>query len=465
MWFKLALAFLLATIAAVLLVALLVTRATETAFRSYVHTDEHSNISEWLTDYYQQNGSWEGVDSLIAGMNADDRPRSGAGPGQGGWRRRGPGQIPVALADRDGLIISATDQARTGKYLDSEEMEEAAAILVDGETAGWFLVSQPPDLPLSREQSDFLDHIHLSLAGAALVSIALSVGVGTLLARRITRPLGELTEAARAIAAGNLEQRVAVNGQDELAQLSRAFNQMAEELARNEELRRRMVADVAHELRTPLSVVRGHLEAILDGVFPADAEHIAPIHERTILLSRLVEDLRTLALAEAGQLQLHRQEIEPGQLVQQAVVDFTPLAQVDNIALQSEVAPNLPGVQADPVRLSQVFANLLSNALRHTRPGGRVVIRAEMSDRRAVLFSVSDSGPGLTAEEIKHIFDRFWRADESRARDRGGAGLGLAITRQLVEAHGGRIWAVSPVQGENGPEQGTAFCFSIPLCN
>jgi two-component system OmpR family sensor kinase len=439
-WFRLALAFVLIAIVVVGLVALLVNKATDIAFHSYIYFDRHHDISTRLTDYYAVRGSWEGVDSLVAALS------SGGGAGQG----------QLLVADRDGRIVSAADPARVGSYLAPTEREEAVAIALGGETVGWFLAADPHDSPLDREQAAFLEQVNRGLLGAALFSIALAVGLGVFLARRITRPLRELTQATQAIAAGDLEQRVAVSGQDEVAQLSRAFNQMVAELARNEELRRRMVADIAHELRTPVSVIRGHLEAILDGVFPADAEHIAPIHERTILLGRLVEDLRTLALAEAGQLQLQRQEVQPGELVRQTVVGFAPLAQVDGIVLESEIAPHLPAVQADAVRLAQILTNLLSNALRHTPKGGRVVVRAAMADQQAVRFSVADGGPGLTPDEMAHAFDRFWRADESRARDRGGAGLGLAITRQLVEAHGGRIWA------ESEPGRGATFYFEIP---
>jgi signal transduction histidine kinase len=458
LWFKLALTFLLVAIVAVGLVALLVNRATDVAFRSYIYVDEHRDISERLADYYAEHGSWEGVDGLVATINAGGRQGQGYGPGWGGGAGRGRryGQVQLLVADRDGQIVSATDPAQVGGYLAPAEREGAVAIAVNGETVGWFLAKALQDSPLDQQQAAFLEQINQGLLGAALFSIALAVGLGVLLARRITRPLRELTQATQAIAAGDLEQRVTVRGQDELAQLGRAFNQMAAELTRNEELRRRMVADIAHELRTPVSVIRGHLEAILDSVFPADAEHIAPIHERAILLSRLVEDLRTLALAEAGQLQLRRQEVEAGQLVRQAVVGFTPLSQADDIALESEIAPDLPAIQADAGRLAQVLTNLLANALRHTPPGGRVIVRAELADRQAVRFSVADSGPGLTPDETAHVFDRFWRADESRARDRGGAGLGLAIARQLVEAHGGRIWA------ESEPGQGATFYFEIP---
>jgi two-component system OmpR family sensor kinase len=459
LWFKLVLAFTLIAIVAVGLVALLVNRETDVAFRSYIYLDRHHDASNRLADYYLGHGSWEGVGSLVATLSAGGRSGQGFGPGWGGEAGRGRryGQVQLLVADRDGRIVSATDQTRVGSYLTPAEREEAAAIAVDGETVGWLLAEDQPDPPLDLDQAAFLERINQGLLGAAVVSVALALGLGVFLARRITRPLRELIQATQAIAAGDLEQRVAVRGRDEMAQLSRAFNQMAAELARNEELRRRMIADIAHELRTPISVIRGQLEAILDGVFPADAEHVAPIHERTILLGRLVEDLRTLALAEAGRLQLYRQEVEPGELVRQAVVGFTPLAQMDNLALEDEIAPDLPAIQADADRLAQVLTNLLSNALRHTPPGGRIIVRAEPIGGQAVRFSVADSGPGLTPDEMEHVFDRFWRADESRARDRGGAGLGLAIARQLVEAHGGRIWV------ESEPGQRATFYFEIPL--
>jgi signal transduction histidine kinase len=219
-----------------------------------------------------------------------------------------------------------------------------------------------------------------------------------------------------------------------------------------------MTADIAHELRTPLSVIQGNLEAVLDGVYPPDAEHIQPALDQAQLLARLVEDLRTLALAEAGQLSLDRQPTDVAELVKRVVASFEPKAADRRVTLSVDAPSSLPRIRADGQRIAQVLTNLLGNALRYTPQAGRADVRLS-AQPESILITVSDNGPGIAAEDLPHIFDRFYRADKSRSRDPrsgGGSGLGLAIARSIVEAHGGRIWAES----ETG--QGTTIAFTLP---
>jgi signal transduction histidine kinase len=288
--------------------------------------------------------------------------------------------------------------------------------------------------------------------GAVLVALILGTG----LAWRLATPVRRLTHAAEEIAAGNLDSRAQVSSRDEIGQLADAFNRMADNLARSDESRRRMTADIAHELRTPLSVIRGQVEAIQDGIFPPDAAHLAPIHEEILLLNRLIEDLRTLALVDAGQLELQESMVDPGMLVERTVAKFAALAAEQDITLAVQLAQQLPGITIDSHRIEQVLTNLLANALRHTPSQGIVTIRAEVDGRR-LLISVADTGPGIPPKDIPHLFDRFWRGDKSRARDRGGAGLGLAIARQLVDTHGGTIWVSSD------QNTGATFHIALPL--
>jgi len=234
-----------------------------------------------------------------------------------------------------------------------------------------------------------------------------------------------------------------------------AFNEMAEALQRSEQLRQNMIADIAHELRTPLSVIQGNLQAMLDGVYPMNEEEIAHIYDETLLLNRLVTDLRALTQAEAGQLHLNLVPTEPGELVSSMAETFREAAREKNIMLETAITPGLPTILADPDRLRQVFANLISNALRHTPAGGVITLAAQPAGD-GVRFSVSDTGPGLTPEEQAHVFERFWRADASRSRDKGGSGLGLTIARYLIEAHGGEMGV------ESEPGQGATFWFVLP---
>ncbi len=229
---------------------------------------------------------------------------------------------------------------------------------------------------------------------------------------------------------------------------------MSSDLAAGEVLRQHMAANIAHELRTPVSVLRGHLEAMLDGVFPLDAEHLAVAYDRTIHLSHLVDDLRLLTRAEAGQLPLERAPITPADLIARAVESFAPLTLDAEIALEHSVPAELPPVLVDADRLQQVLGNLLTNALRHTSPGGRIRVDATQQGGM-VRFVVFNTGTALTPEQAAHVFTPFWRAEDARERDRGGIGLGLAIAQQILALHGGRIW-VEPVA------DGTRFVFDLP---
>jgi signal transduction histidine kinase len=268
--------------------------------------------------------------------------------------------------------------------------------------------------------------------------------------RRFAAPLGDLIDAAESVEAGNYGVRVRARGPRELRSLATAFNSMSGRLESSERERRRLLADVTHELRTPLTIMQGNLEALLDGVYPADPAHLEPILDETRVLSRLVDDLRTLSLAEAGALTLHREPTDVGQLLTDSVASFRIQADAAGIELATALDGVLPQADIDPVRMREVLSNLLSNALRYTPRGGTVRVGASVADGK-LRVTVRDSGPGIAADALPHIFDRFYKSDESR-----GAGLGLAIAKSLVVAHGGEIEATS------APGQGTEMRFWLP---
>lgn len=299
----------------------------------------------------------------------------------------------------------------------------------------------------------------LGLLGAAFVLALVLRRVGILTARRFTEPLRETMQATDALACGDLSARVSVEGSREFRHFARSFNRMAEALETADRQRRELMADVAHELRTPLSVIQGNLEGLRDGVYQATPDHLALVLDETHKLSRLVEDLRLLTLAEAGQLTLDVQTMNVCQLLADVRDAYACQAQEANIALALEMADSLPRLNADPQRLGQVFGNLLTNALRHTPPGGTVTLgAAPVAGEQELALWVSDTGEGIPPDDLARIFDRFWRGDEARSRTTGGgSGLGLAIAKSLVEAHGGRIWAES----EMG--QGTVITCLFPL--
>jgi len=297
------------------------------------------------------------------------------------------------------------------------------------------------------------------LAGAGgdwAVALVLAAGVAVIVAgarglRGFAAPLADLIDAAGRVEGGDLTARVRVRGPREVRSLARAFNAMSARLEGSEEQRRRLLADVSHELRTPLSVVQGNLEALLDGVYPADQPHLRAILDETNVVSRLVEDLRTLSLAEAGALALHREPTDLAALARETTGAFAPQAEQAGVSLETAAPADLAVVDVDPVRVREVLTNLVANALRYTPRGGRVKVEAAADGEGGVALSVTDTGAGIPPEALGRIFDRFYKSPESR-----GAGLGLAIAKQLVEAHGGAISASSDAG------RGTHVRFTLP---
>jgi signal transduction histidine kinase len=302
----------------------------------------------------------------------------------------------------------------------------------------------------------FLDSVNTQLllgaAAAGLVALLLI----WLLSRRILGPIEVLTAAAGRMERGDLNQRVVVKSKDEIGNLGHAFNSMSEGLSRLEHARHNMIADVAHELRTPVANIRGYLELMVDGVLEPDISTLESLHGEAVLLSRIVEDLQDLELMEAGKLKLSRLRIDPGEVIEKAVTATQPLAAEKEVNLKSALPADLPAIEADPERLGQVLRNLLSNAITHTPAGGRVDVEARRRSGE-IEVCVRDTGPGISEEHLPHIFERFYRADQSRRRSTGGAGLGLAIVKELVEMHGGHVRA------ESTPGHGASFFITLPV--
>src|SRR5215212_5762952 len=301
--------------------------------------------------------------------------------------------------------------------------------------------------PLSN--ADFI--FPFGVAGFVILLVILFWGGRTL--RRVSRPLDDLLDASNKVAEGDYTVRVQEKGPPEVYSLMKGFNSMAERLQVNDQQRRNMLADVSHELRTPITVIQGNVEGILDGLYPADEARLKSILEETQVLSRLVDDLRTLALAESGALRLKREPTNVTELIRDTLSNFESQASEKEITLAMSLS-ELEEANIDPQRVREVLNNLLSNALRYTPPGGEVDIRlteAGSAVERSIIISVQDTGPGIESSDLLHVFDRFYKSSDS-----GGMGLGLSIAKYLVEAHGGKIWAES----EMG--KGTKISFSIP---
>ncbi len=433
LWVRLSAAILLVTWIVLAVAALAVYQAVDAGFRQYVGARNLESMDaaviEALQSYYADSGGWAGAEELLPSM------------GRGMGERRGHGGMQSFVADTAGRIVAATDASLVGTTLAEIGAYQDAPLVVRGVEVGRLGQQTPAAQALGRAEEAFIAQVSQSLLVTALAATLLALLLGLLFAFWLARPLGRLAQHIGGLAPAQLGEPAPVEGPLEVRQLATAFNTMSGRLAEGERLRRQMTGDIAHELRTPVSVLRGHLEAMMDGVYPLDAERLAVAYDQTLHLSRLVEDLRLLTQAESGRLALQKAVVAPARLVREAAARFAPLAQDAEIALQGTAEEGLPAVQVDEGRMRQVFDNLLTNALRHTEPGGRITIAAGRSGG-LVRFTVSNSGD-LAPEHLDHLFDRFWRGDDARQADAGGSGLGLAITRQLVVLHGGTIRAES----------------------
>jgi signal transduction histidine kinase len=438
------LTFMAVVLVAVSVVALIARQTTTNEFRRLRQGESQAGASGQgprLAAYYAENGSWDGISSFVAGNRR--------GQGQGG-QGSGP---PLRLADADGRVVLDTAGGQVGQHLPASELAQGEPIVVDGRQVGVLLMGGSGAASFTQAEQDFLEQVQQALVIGAAAAIGVALLLGFLLFRGITAPLRRLAQATQAVAEGDLSVQVPVRSGDEIGQLGQAFNLMTSDLAHADQLRRDMTADIAHELRTPLTVIQGNLEAILDGVYPANAEHLEPILRKTHLLRRLVEDLRTLALADAGELTLHLSEMDLAGLVRRVVQGFEVQAQADGVALTSQISPEPPPVRADASRVEQVLGVLLDNALRHTPRGGQVSVRMRPVNGE-VWLSVRDTGEGIPREDLARVFDRFYQSASPRS---GGSGLGLAIAHAIATAHGGRVWADSTLG------QGTTVTLALSL--
>ena len=436
---KLLLGYMLVVAVSISTFALLANRSTERELRLMMGQAPEGTAlaAERLAAYYRGRGSWEGVESLYPSI-----PHVG-GMGRGMQAAMG---VP-AVVDSRGLPL-------LGGLSGPQEVAGATPILVDGAVVGY--IFPPAASGGALAERELVARVNRAILLAALLSISAALVVAALLTTGMLKPVRELTGAARDLAGGDLTRRVRVRTRDEVGELSEAFNHMAHSLQQAETLRRDMTADVAHELRNPLSVMQARVEAVMDGVYEPTPANLQPVLEQTRLLSRLVEDLRTLALADAGQLPLERTEIGLRGLLERTVDGYRAQAQTVGVALRLTVpGPSDVRTQADPGRIEQVLGNLLANALRHAPRGTAVDVRLEVRAGKARI-EIADQGEGITSEALPFVFERFYRADRARSREHGGTGLGLAISRQIVQAHGGTIIAA------NRPEGGAVFTVELP---
>jgi signal transduction histidine kinase len=470
---RLAFTHALVAIIAVVIVAVLATALIRAAFNRYAPQVAANSLADQLSERYQTWGGWGGVDTRLRKLRQEAR-----------FEQTPLGQLIAnrrvqIFDDRDQLIF---DSAGPGQRRLVPRIVGGAdsPIVVDRRTVGTVIVSRERAL-LNQQERSFLGVVYLSVIGGSVLAGVVALIVGLVITGRMTRPLRSLQDAAQRLASGARHEPLSIPPDRELAELAISFNAMASQLDHQQQLRRQLVADIAHELRTPISVLRLQLEGLEDGIEQPTPATLRSLAEEVGLLTRLVDDLRLLSLADAGQVSLAIDSVDAGATIERAVTASAARARQLQIELRAEPPAPVLAAAADPQRLAQILGNLIENALRYTPAGGSVIVRARTEDQRPktkdqsslandqsspanvllrpsplVVFEIEDTGAGIPAEELSRIFERFYRTDKARARETGGSGLGLAIVQRLVEMQGGRIWAESVIG------RGTTFYVALP---
>jgi two-component system OmpR family sensor kinase/two-component system sensor histidine kinase BaeS len=514
----LSLAFGAVIVATVVIIGVTAHREMSQQFRRFAARSPNSFVISYLTSYYEEHGTWKGVEQQLRQLpghhhryEEDDEDDEEEHEDNDSWPERGwrrgfgsPGQPPVpteilpflerqrqeqggffsfqydkfppfTLADETGTVLFSTlPPEQRVDHISRWQLRDALPLEVEGKTVGYFAITPLGHDELNPFARMFLTSISGILLQAGLIAGGVGLLFGLIIARGVSQPLSRLERAAYHISLGKLSERVPVTGTEETAHLAHAFNDMAQRLQEAQQVQRDMIADTAHELRTPLSVLQGNLQAILEDVYPLDKAEIATLYDETLVLSRLVHDLHELAKADAGQLSLTMQPTAVQNVILHSTSLFSDIAQEKQITMQVDLPEDLPLVEIDSARIQQVMNNLLSNAVRHTPEQGNIAVTVAVTPSRTmehasnpsynetqrgtwVCVVVEDSGPGIAADHVPHVFNRFWRGEASRSRDHGGSGLGLAIAKHLVEAHGGQIGVTSQVG------RGSQFWFTLPV--
>jgi two-component system sensor histidine kinase BaeS len=441
---KLTLAFLLVGVVGVLLFGFVLGQRTRTEFDQFISTRDQNLFIEELGNYYDARGDWMGVGENIL--------RS---PQLAFYSR------DAILTDARGIVIIGKGPHRNGTSLPNELMAVSSPIKSNGEIVGYVHIGKPGGGPQgsgrpSRVDAALFERLTSATFTAGGLAALIALLIGGLLARTLTKSLRELTAATKAMASGNLGQQVVVRSNDEVGELALAFNHMSSDLAKSTQARKQMTADLAHDIRTPLSILRGYTQGLKEGQIDASSKVFDIMHGEVEHLQHLVDDLRTLTLADSSELSLNKRAVDPKALLERAALAHMMQAEYQGVTLRVEANDDLPSISVDTDRIAQVLNNLVSNALRHTTQG-EVVLLAAHKDKQSEI-KVRDTGIGIAPEDLPFVFDRFYRTDKARQRanDDASSGLGLAIAKAIVEAHGGTLSVESKV-GE-----GATFTIRIP---
>ncbi len=447
--FRLLVAFTLVILVTITTVLFFINQATQSEIHQYevrVAELRADRMQQDLGLYYFRQGSWDGIQPIILQWGTIYGER-------------------LVLTDTSGVAVADSESALTGKPFGpgadgtwrNRPLTLRSLMAPVSLPIGTLYLSPPSATEASLKSLRVLyAQVGRFFLWGGLIAIAVAILMTFFLSRRALAPVRALGSAARLIGRGDFSQRVSVTDKGDMGELANAFNTMGDDLERLEGLRRDLVADTAHELRTPLSNLRGYLEAIRDGLVKPDPQTINSLYEEVTLLTRLVNDLQDLALADAGQMRLDIRSEDVGEMIGQSVAAVSAVALAKGVSVTTEATGELPRCSADAQRIRQVLLNLLNNAVTHTAAGGAIRVGAA-AQGQFVKIEVTDTGEGIPPDELPKVFERFYRVDKSRSRTTGGYGLGLTIAKRIVEAHGGTIWATS-VKGS-----GSQFAFTIPV--
>ncbi len=441
----------LVTVVSVAVFAMIGTAREVTRYMTRGGTMGLSEVVANLEDYYEANGNWQGVKEIVERAGAEDGPgRQGMGGG-GGAPAPGNPNRHLILTNADGEIIFDNQPESGRTTLSEDDISKAIPIRVRFNRLVGYLYA---DNFANNQPGIFkplIQRLNIAAFRAGLIGVGIAIILSIVVGSWLLKPVTQLSAAVQSLGKGDLSARVKMKGGDELAQLGGTFNQMADSLQRAEQSRKNMTADIAHELRTPLAVQRASLEAMLDGVYPMQEENLQPILEQNILLTHMVDDLRLLALADAGELRLEKVETDLGRLIERVITRFRSQADRRKVRIQYQsMTDTTMMAHVDPLRVEQIITNILSNALRFTPEDGIIQVATQLLPDKIAL-SIHDSGPGIPEESLQFVFDRFYRVDKGRVREEGGSGLGLAIARHLARAQNGDI------KVRNHPNGGAEF--------
>ncbi len=453
---KLILTYLAVALITVVLVSVLIRLQSSKSLMNLVVEQQAALLHESVQAYYTENGTLEGFFNyyLQTSRPAPNPPQINS-PDKPGGMETGGFRGLHGLVDSQYRALIPTFGFQVGQTVPREMIRKAIPVEVDGQTVAWILPDTSFEFKLSAEEELFLTRTTLAIGLAALAGVLAAVSMGILLARGLLKPIRRLTQASQALARGDLQQQVPVTSQDELGLLTATFNQMSADLAQADEQRKRLTADITHDLSTPLQIISGYIEMLEEGSVALTPQRTEIIKTEIEHLRRLVGDLSNLTQVESGTLEIQVLPLQPADLLKRVYLAYQPIAARQGVELALEAPENLPFIAVDEGRMLQVLKNLLENALRYTPEGGKISLSAA-AERARVQLRVSDNGSGIEAEDLPYVFDRFYRADKARGSNSGKMGLGLAICKALVMAQNGTITAESA-----GKDQGAAVVVSF----